>query len=129
MTDVRAVFTDALLKASCQIVGGVAPGRKGYGEHLADTVLSLPGIAIVALPEADSTRYEGDEHEPMDRLAWTAGGWAASVWEYPEVQLSGRCNDGFWQTYEPVTIAEARALAAAPLAAANAAERQADDSK
>ena len=80
--------------------------------------IEASGYAIVKLPEPDSTRYEGDEHEPMDRLAWGTGGkFAVSHWEYPEVQVA---YDG--EPFEPISIEEARAFAAALLAAADAAE-------
>jgi hypothetical protein len=73
---------------------------------------------VVELPEPDSTRYDGDEHAPVDRPAWDGGGrfWV-SHWKYPEVQVT---YDG--EPFEPISIGVARSLAAALLAAANAAE-------
>jgi hypothetical protein len=82
--------------------------------------------ATVELPEPDSTRYEGDEHEPMDRLSWQdRGGFEVSNWLQNEVQLSVWANNGSfgsWEAFEPITARAARDLAAALLAAAEAAE-------
>jgi hypothetical protein len=88
-------------------------------ESLADVLLSAPGIAIVELPEPDSTRYEGDEHEPEDRLCWLPGDdFEVSVWNQGEIQ-----REGFgWGDLEPLSSTEARTVAATLLAAANAAE-------
>lgn len=113
MSDLHALLSDVL--------AAVLQGNWPLADHAVDVLLSLGGIAIVELPEPDSTRYEGDEHEPVDRLAWRAGNWSASVWEYPEVQLSEAIS-GFWYTHEPISIKDARALAAALLAAADKAE-------
>lgn len=96
---------------------GFAPPTHDHADD-SGAVLKL---VTVALPEPDSTRYEGDEHEPADRLAWRSANWAASVWKYPEVQLSAVFDSG-WETFEPFSIAEARSLAAALLAAADAAD-------
>jgi hypothetical protein len=80
--------------------------------------LKAAGYAVVELPKPDSTRYEGDEHEPEDRLAWATGSqFAVSVWKYPEVQVA--FSD---EPFEPITIGDARRFARALLAAADAAE-------
>lgn len=73
----------------------------------------------IDLPEPDSTRYEGDEHEPMDRLAWMPGDeFEVSVWHRGEVQRYGYG----WGDGQPLSAKEARTVAAALLAAAVAAE-------
>ncbi|AIM40456.1 hypothetical protein PBI_ESTAVE1_66 [Mycobacterium phage Estave1] len=79
-------------------------------------------IALVELPEPNSTRYEDedDEFPPADRLAWWYPGslFGISQWGYPnEVQIA---YNG--EPFEPVNIIEARFIAAALLAAAAAAE-------
>lgn len=88
----------------------------GIGHFIIDG-LADAGYAVVQLPEPDSTRYEGDEHEPIDRLAWCTGSrFAVSHWEYPEVQVA--YDD---EPLEPIGIDEARRFAAALLAASVAA--------
>ncbi len=83
--------------------------------------LSEAGLAVVALPEPDSTRYTGDEHEPADRLSWMPGDdFEVSVWHHGEVQRWGYG----WGDDEPLSVAEARTIAVALLAAANAAEAE-----
>jgi hypothetical protein len=83
-------------------------------------VLKAAGYAVVELPEANSTRYEGDEHESMDRLGWWQAGSPFGVTQWrnsDEVQLAYE-NEPF----EPLSTSEARFIAAALLAAAGAAE-------
>lgn len=87
--------------------------------------LKAAGIALVELPEPDSTRYdEGDEAEfpPVDRLAWLRGMGLYGVTFWPEcpreVQVAYNNEPG-----EPLSADEARAFAVALLAAADAAER------
>lgn len=73
-------------------------------------------IVAVQLPEPNSTRYDGDEHEPADRLGWWQDGnpFAVTQWGYPnQVQLA--INN---EPFEPLSSAQARFLAAALLAAA-----------
>lgn len=113
MSDLRARLADALRKElSWVALERINPVR------LADVLLSLDGIAIVELPAADSTRYEGDDVPSTDRLAWFPDGeFSVSRWNYPEVQIEYR-----GEPLEPVAIRTARALAAALLAAADAAE-------
>jgi hypothetical protein len=81
-------------------------------EDLADVLLSLPGIAIIELPEPDS---DGDkrlwrflDHGEYEHVIWPSH-------LYPEDDISISGIGGY-------NISEARALAAALLAAANAAE-------
>jgi hypothetical protein len=125
VTDVRQCLTDALRDQwapSTVVYGTDEPvgfnSSTDWARHVADVLLSLPGIAIIELPGADSTRYEGDEHEHEDRLAWICDPFAVSHWNYPGVQIY---YEG--ESFEPISIAYARTFAAAILAAANAAER------
>lgn len=116
VTDIRARLADALKKIDYD---SIMYGDKKTFLEQADALLSLPGIAITELPEPDSTRYDGDEHEPEDRLCWLPGDdFEVSVWNQGEVQ-----REGFgWGDLEPLSVAEARTVAAALLAAANATE-------
>lgn len=98
-----------------------------FHEHRAMAILAAlkaARIAVVELAEADSTRYdEGEDAEfpPADRLAWLRGMgmYGVTFWpEYPgEVQAAYNNEPG-----EPLSVDEARGLAAALLAAADAAE-------
>ncbi len=74
--------------------------------------------AIVALPGPDSDRYGGEE--PADRPAWLydIGLYEVSMWHTGEVQVGYNGEPG-----EPLSVDEARRLAVALLAAADAAER------
>jgi hypothetical protein len=84
------------------------------------TNISINGLP---LPEPTSTRYEGDEHEPMDRLAWRAShDYEVSVWHPGQVQLSFYAD--VWEAFEPMSVEEARALGMALLAGALEAEHQ-----
>lgn len=81
-------------------------------------------IVAVQLPEPTSTRYEGPDHEPADRLGWWEHGslWGVSQWGYPnQVQLAFN-----GEPFEPLSSDEARFLAAALLAAANVADAAED---
>lgn len=98
--------------------------EEDYEVHLAvaalDAITAGPR-AIVDLPEPNSTRYEGDEHEPVDRLGWWMPGslFGVTQWGYPnQVQLT--FSD---EPFEPLSVDEARFLAAALLSAAAVAER------
>lgn len=124
--DLRARLADALRNHRSSSCGNWECGNWrwtygfGWDDHLIDVLLSLDGIAIVELPPADSTRYEGDEHEPMDRLCWMPGDdFEVSVWGRGEIQ---HCGYG-WGDLEPFSVAQARTIASALLAAADAAER------
>ncbi|QBC87364.1 hypothetical protein [Mycobacterium avium] len=101
-------------------MSGYDNGRP-YGKLATDIISALKAerIAIVELPPHDSDRYEGDEHEPRDRLCWMPGDdFEVSVWYHSEVQRRGYG----WGDLEPLSVADARSIAAALLAAANAAE-------
>lgn len=76
--------------------------------------------AIVELPEPDNSRYTGDDG-PDDRPAWIHGQglYEVSLWHTGEVQVGYDGEPG-----EPLSVDEARRLAAALLAAADATERE-----
>lgn len=117
-------YNYGLYECDCQVGDDMAPTMSAveWDAHVADAVATelASRYAIVELPEPDSTRYEGEEFPPADRLAWIgAGPIAVSVWDYPEVQVA--VDD---EPLEPISIADARTLAAALLAAADAAERK-----
>jgi hypothetical protein len=83
---------------------------------------------LVPIPTPDSTRYEGEEHEHVDRLAWRAGhDFEVSVWYPGQVQLSFYAD--VWEAFEPMNTEEARKLAYALLAGALAAEKQEMDQR
>jgi len=81
--------------------------------------LKAAGYAVVNLPEPDSERYEGDEHEPADRDSWMVDAYEVAVWYPGEVQINYDGSLG-----EPIDTAIARDLAGALLAAIDAAEAQ-----
>jgi hypothetical protein len=84
--------------------------------------LSEAGFVITQLPKPTSERYEGDEHEPVDRKAWKAGAdFETSVWYPNQVQLSVYMD--VWEAFEPFSAGNARELAAALLAAAEEADQ------
>ena len=94
-----------------------------YSSFVADVlaVLRSAGYATVKLPEPTSTRYEGDDQEPEDRLAWWQQGslFGVSQWGYPnQVQLA---FEG--EPFEPLSVGEARFIASALLAAAAEADQ------
>lgn len=93
-------------------------GMQGWREHFADVVLALPGVAVVELPE--QTNIPADW--TLCKAAWPTGGpyGPVSLWPSPsraldpdEIAMPG----GDW-----IPVDEARALAAALLAAADATE-------
>ncbi|QBI97216.1 hypothetical protein SEA_TRIPL3T_64 [Mycobacterium phage Tripl3t] len=49
--ELRAALTEALQRAHYRIVGGSSDCRVDPGEILADAILSLPGVAVIQLPE------------------------------------------------------------------------------
>lgn len=60
MSDIRTRLTDALA-AELELRRGTV---QTWGAHIADVLLSLPGIAIIELPEADGGKW------PVDQFAW-----------------------------------------------------------
>lgn len=80
-------------------------------DYAAGVLLSLPGIAIIELPESpDFTYRNGDQ-------CWRGDEWSV---------VSGSIKGVEIRSYIGISIADARALAAALLAAANAAEQAAN---
>lgn len=134
MSDVRAKLAEALRDQHAMAYDddaamyycdcGMATGDyRVWADHMVDVLLSLEGVAIVALPPPDSTRYEGDEHEPQDRLCWGPGDdFEVSVWDRGEVQRHGYG----WGDLEPLSVNEARTIASWLLAAVHAAEAVTD---
>ena len=136
MTDVRAKLAEALRPHFWWFVGNLGvpgmPDQKGYrcscgweqhGDdadplaHQADVLLSLEGVAIVALPTLMVDRSnvaESIKDRPMWQVedAWTCLELADRI----EYEAAGQ------NVFGTLTVTEARALAAALLAAADAAE-------
>lgn len=83
--------------------------------------LKAAGIAVVELPEAERPEPEDGEHpDSVAQLLWDCTEFVITRWRQDgndtvQVALQG-------EPLEPLSVAEARALAAALLAAANAAE-------
>lgn len=103
MTDIRTRLADALQEAINNVPVGV-PDATDWPSHIADVLLSLPGIAILELPEVDLER--GFITEP--------GMWSINLTERKTSMAVGR--DRQWS---PTDLRE---FAAALLATANAAE-------
>ncbi|AER49993.1 hypothetical protein CM00_gp63 [Mycobacterium phage Kugel] len=108
--ELRAVLTEALQRAHYRIVGGSSDCRVDPGEILADAVLSLPGVAVIQLPEPYFVHSATDD----------VNGYAD--WEYPHGSIAttddGTIMWGKWHITDPEKV---RAAAAALLAAAAAA--------
>ncbi len=139
MSDVRARLAEALREHRHDFnpsghINGTVPGNgthdcwcdeifatsDEHANHLADVILSLPGVTTIALPEPTSTREDDEDDESAHRLGWWQNGspYYITQWGYPnEVQIA---YDG--EALEPIDVNEARFLAAALLAAADAAE-------
>lgn len=121
MSDLRARLADALRKhrgfpAHCVCGWESKDGWKSTSEkhehHLAGVLLSLPGIAIVELPEPNSSRRPAFDGKDDDR-------WFTPLGQVTRWGTLIQRSDGV--TARP---AEARAVAVALLAAANAAEQE-----
>jgi hypothetical protein len=118
MSEIRTRLADALDEIWNNSDADAWSSHRVVGE-ICDKVLSLPGVAIVELPEPDSDHYDGEYGGPADRLAWLdIAEFDVSAWNADEVQI-GLCQEPL----EPIAAADARKLAAALLAAANAAEQ------
>lgn len=119
---------DVLAKIIRQRYDQSPPGKWPTEDSLAEFILEhavAAGLVIAELPGPDSTRYEGEEHEPMDRLAWVADEFAISQWYPAEVQIdrSGPDDGGlFWPVCAPVHADDAKRLGLALLAASHAAQ-------
>jgi hypothetical protein len=105
MTDIRARLANAIA-AELEIRRGTV---ETWGAHIADVLLSLPGIAIVELPEPypDETVHQYWAPEPGQQIG---------VADIGIVRIEATAR---WRS---VDVPTARAHAAALLAAANAAE-------
>ncbi|QGJ93714.1 hypothetical protein SEA_HANNACONDA_73 [Mycobacterium phage Hannaconda] len=57
--ELRAVLTEALGRSYYRIVGSSSDCRVDPGEILADALLSLPGVAVIQLPEPDADHGDG----------------------------------------------------------------------
>ncbi|UXE03964.1 hypothetical protein SEA_PHALCONET_76 [Mycobacterium phage Phalconet] len=88
-----------------------------HDSHVADVIASLPGVAVIQLPEPDE--HEDEEQEFTDFPG--VGLYVPVVFDrYPgEVQIRA----GAWCD-EPLSVDEARGLAASILAAASYAEEE-----
>lgn len=132
MSDVRATLAEALRGHESDGCDYCSCGRRySWGEnapgwatewaaHAADVILAAPGVTTIALPEPTSTREDDEDDESAHRLGWWQNGspYYITQWGYPnEVQIA---YDG--EALEPINVSEARFLAAALLAAADAAE-------
>lgn len=100
---VRARLVDALQERGYFS----ATDRKSAAEGIVDLLLSLPGIAIVEIPEPLPGRVAGE------LPGWEVGPTVVQVDSYGRVLVDGSMFE----------TSEARALAARLLAAANVAER------
>lgn len=111
MTDIRTLLANALRQASSvwQLDFG---GTQTYCDALAEALLALPGIAIVELPdptyESDQKAWRFSDHGEHEYVMFPAR-------FYPDDDIGISGIGGY-------SISEARALAVALLAAANAAE-------
>lgn len=131
MTELRALIAEALWKqyasglwhlASCSHIpkefGELGEGERSYWYRYADVLLALPGVAVVELPDADDPdtwEYSGGTH------SWTVpNGDDCSEDEQVFTSRHGDVEIGL----DRYTPDDARQLAAALLAAANAAEAQ-----
>ncbi|AEK09173.1 hypothetical protein FGG23_gp077 [Mycobacterium phage Ibhubesi] len=54
--ELRAVLTEALMRASDSFHEASETYRQGWSERTADALLSLPGVAVIQLPEPDEPR-------------------------------------------------------------------------
>ncbi|QFP96514.1 hypothetical protein SEA_SMOOCH_23 [Mycobacterium phage Smooch] len=113
--ELRAVLTEALSRSYYRIVGSSSDCRVDPGEILADALLSLPGVAVIQLPKPDEREDEEQEFTDFPGV----GLYVPVVFDrHPgEVQIRA----GAWCD-EPLSVDEARGLAASILAAASYAE-------
>lgn len=99
---------------------GMATGDyRVWADHMVDVLLSLEGVAIVALPEQMVDRSNVAE-SIKDRPMWEVGGaWTSLTDNAGEIEFEADDQNANGCLNSP---AEARAFAAALLAAADAAE-------
>ncbi|AYQ99425.1 hypothetical protein I5H37_gp080 [Mycobacterium phage Filuzino] len=103
--ELRAVLTEALSRSYYRIVGSSSDCRVDPGEILADAVLSLPGVAVIQLPEPS----HGPDGE--GRVTWT-----------PSVSSVTATPNAVWDEDFDMTPEHAHELGVALLAAAVVAE-------
>ncbi|UXE04552.1 hypothetical protein SEA_AUBS_80 [Mycobacterium phage Aubs] len=116
--ELRAVLTEALGRSYYRIVGSSSDCRVDPGEILADAVLSLPGVAVIQLPEP-YFEATGDEFE-NGRKDYAFGD--VSVFADGEIHLFG----AVWETAAIeefaagilAAVAESKRAAAAAVVAA-----------
>lgn len=134
MPDLRAQIADALaghdhwdyagdLQCRCgESFYGDGDGDKKaqeWGAHAADVVLALPGVAVVGLPEQMTDRSNVAD-SIKDRPMWEVGGsWTSLTDNAGEIEFETDNQNACGCLNTPD---DARALAAALLAAANSAE-------
>lgn len=107
MADLRARLVDALMAYTSDMPPSIQDWFNP--EEMADVVLSLPGVAIVELPEPHSSRRPGWDGRDDDR--WSTPLGPVTRW------------GGLIQSPLPIARpAEARQFAVALLSAANTAE-------
>ena len=109
--ELRAVLTEALSRSYYRIVGSSSDCRVDPGEILADAILSLPGVAVIQLPEPDE---DGNEWiAGREKVFYTTGDEVADVSMVAPVTGSGEA--------QLIFVEDPQGLAAALLAAAAAA--------
>lgn len=129
MSDIRARIADALrehqfypctdetpggcIGATCTWHGDWWPQ---WWNHLADVLLSLPGIAIVELPEP----YPDETVHPYWSIDDVNGPQVIGVTDSDDTSESDWVSIEFTARWRTVDVSTARALAAALLAAAEA---------
>lgn len=114
-------MSDKAIEVIAAVIDSWWEAANGQDEQCALEIVSALKSSrnfVVELPEPDSTRYEGDEHESQDRLCWMPGDdFEVSVWNPGEVQ-----RHGFgWGDAEPLSADEAWRVGLALLAASVAA--------
>ncbi|AXQ61023.1 hypothetical protein SEA_GIRR_75 [Mycobacterium phage Girr] len=107
--ELRAVLAEALGRSYYRIVGSSSDCRVDPGEILADALLSLPGVAVIQLPEATYAECPDE---------WSSSTAPEDEWD---TWVDGRGNIQV-RTQGYATADGARNLAAALLAAAVVAE-------
>ncbi len=130
MTDIRAKLVALLYEHQEDATANLDVGRdecrcgeqgtQGWREHFADVLLSLEGVAIVALPEPVGSRWPVDDDDDFTvstvELVRASNAFAATPRRHPG------CNVEWGSVELNLCTRDARALAAALLAAADVAE-------
>ncbi|QNN98911.1 hypothetical protein PBI_MOVA_78 [Mycobacterium phage Mova] len=74
--ELRAVLTEALSRSYYRIVGSSSDCRVDPGEILADALLSLPGVAVIQLPDEMTDRTNVAEKIRRQPMWEHQGSWA-----------------------------------------------------